>query len=191
MSSAQVIVAHVQNHITANRAHWYTREFTTSSLGKTISAIHFVADPNERNEGAGDVPPTNHWSIYLQLDDASSVRLEVIPLDVSAPGVVVLTNKPYGVETNAACVVTASVSEGTTIAHVLKPIADKRRDRYHFDAVGQGCRMWALTLASDLVEADVLDAQSRKKLSDAIHLYWPYPPGTAPYSRVIDQGVFF
>ena len=156
-----------------------------------ISAIHFVADPNERNEGAGDVPPTNHWSIYLQLDDASSVRLEVIPLDVSAPGVVVLTDKPYGVEKNAACVVTASVSEGTTIAHVLKPIVDKRRDRYQFDAVGQGCRMWALTLAADLVEAGVLEAQSKKELSDAILLYWPYPPGTAPYPRVIDQGVFF
>ncbi|KAL1706692.1 hypothetical protein EV121DRAFT_200890 [Schizophyllum commune] len=191
MSSAEDIVAHVQNHITANSAHWHTREFTTSSLGKTISAIHFVADPNERNEGAGDVPPTNHWSIYLQLNEDSSVRLEVIPLDVSAPGVVVLTDKPYGVEKNVACVVTASVPETTTIAHILKPIVDKRRDRYQFDAVGQGCRMWALTLAADLVEADVLDAQSNKELSDAISLYWPYPLGTAPYSRVLDQGVFF
>ncbi|KAL1667547.1 hypothetical protein GGF50DRAFT_86626 [Schizophyllum commune] len=191
MSSTQALITSVQAHITANRQYWHVRSMDKDALGKVVTACHFVAHDNHMNATQAGIPPTNHWSIYLELDDHTSVRLEVSPLGPSVPGMVLAASKRYEVTTNTPHVVSARAPAGLLVANVLRILIDKGRDRYIFDAYGQGCRMWVLTLAYDLAEARILRSSDTKKLSDSIQLYWPVPHGTAPYPRNLEHGTFF
>jgi hypothetical protein len=185
----------VHSYITNSaKTRWYVRQFDTSSLYKAVTLLHFTAHavaPN--NEGNGEVDPTNHWTVYLQIEESSSVRLEVIPTGVGSAGVIVLENKTYAATINHTHMETINVTMGTavTVSSILNVIIEKNRDKYNFAPVGEGCRFWTYTFATDLANAGVISRRDANVIQAALVRYWPAPKGTAPMERPMAEGSFY
>jgi hypothetical protein len=72
-----------QNAIMKFSNHFGTSMLNTSDLEKFVEYVHLCAYPNEYNEGDDDGrPPTsNHWTIFLELNFARSLQIDIIPGD--------------------------------------------------------------------------------------------------------------
>ncbi|KAL1746410.1 hypothetical protein HDZ31DRAFT_81212 [Schizophyllum fasciatum] len=171
MTSTQELIASVKAHIHDTDGHWGTSRFRQGTLASPVSALHFVAHQNLSNDGGeGGASPTNHWSLFLELDNHTA---------------------PECVTTNLTRKVSAAAPSGTIVATILNIIIAKGRDRYTFQPVGEGCRFWLYTLASDLAQEGILSADAKKEAQGALPLYWPYPYGTTPVERPMSEGTFF
>ncbi|KAI0070575.1 hypothetical protein K474DRAFT_1669921 [Panus rudis PR-1116 ss-1] len=193
MTSNQDLIASIRAHIMNTDGNWGTSKFRQGTLTSPVVALHFVAHTNEGNVGGEKgAPPTNHWTLFLELDDhRSSVRVEVAPNDPGQPGMVFLENKRYAFTVNTSHKVSAQAPSGTTVASVLKVIIDRGRDRYIFQPIGEGCRFWLFTLASDLAEVGILPAAAEAEVKAAIPFYWPDGASGTPVERPMVAGTFF
>ena len=164
----------VSNHIFSVDSNWGTSQFR----------------PATENTGSNGQPATNHWSLFLEIDSARSVRVDVAPGDPHSPGMVILEMKNYNVSTSSVRDVYSQVPAGTTVETILQLIIDKRRDRYVFAPVGEGCRYWMWTFAWDMVEAELWPVDVAQRASNALQHYWRYPVGSGYEARVMAQGKF-
>ncbi|KAL1743609.1 hypothetical protein HDZ31DRAFT_40576 [Schizophyllum fasciatum] len=188
----------------ADRIHdvdgnWGTMGFRKASLASAVTALLFVAHTNVDNLGGDGQPPTNHWTLLLQVDTHTGVRLDVSPGDVGRPGMLILEDVKPGATALAdpsfpddrIHVVALPASADITVERILALIVQNKRDNYVFAPVGEGCRFWLATFAHDLAEAGIISPDDAKRAKDALPKYYPHPKGSAPVDREMAEGRFF
>lgn len=185
----------VLSHIMNADGNWGTSRFIqpSATLAKTVSRIYFAAHSNQYNAGSDGMPPTNHWSMFLQTGQHESVRVEVAPGEPGRPGMILLETKQYSVTNNTTRVEPAAVPEDTTVATIFSLIISKKRDNYVFAPVGEGCRFWLATVAADLADAGIIASGNADRIRDSLTKYWPYPidSGLPIDDRPMSEGRFF
>ncbi|KAA1478304.1 hypothetical protein DENSPDRAFT_663723 [Dentipellis sp. KUC8613] len=176
--------------------NWGTSRFTTADLAARVSSIHFVAHENPTNEGDGGLPPTNHWTISLELEPeaapARGVWVDMAPDMPDAPGMVVLDSSPHTAPPDAIHIVHARVTAPViTVSDVLSVLLAQRRDVYVYAPVGEGCRFWVQTLAGDFAAwtPGLISQADAEAVRRDVRLYWP-SPGGEPQPRVMNRGTF-
>ncbi len=194
-------IASVSKHISNTEANWGTSHFKLASLSSQVTTLSFVAHANPDN--AGDpglgLPPTNHWSFALGLVDSdepnckSFVSVDVLPNEPGEPGMLCLENIDALDDAIHKVSFDLSVSSGTThvtVADVLAVLIARKRDHYTCHAVGEGCRFWLQTVASDFAEEGVIPGDVADVVRADLEFYWPWPEGSRPVLREIKAGVF-
>ncbi|KAL1711068.1 hypothetical protein EV121DRAFT_285015 [Schizophyllum commune] len=180
--------------------NWGTRSFRKASLASAVTALHFVAHANYENLGGDGQAPTNHWTLLLQTDAHSGVRLDVSPGDIGRPGMLILEDVTSATSDSLADlsfpdqrihVVSVPTAQETTVERIFALIIQKNRDDYVFAPVGEGCRFWLKTFAQDLADESIIPLEDAERARDALPKYYPYPPGTAPVDRPMAEGRFF
>ncbi|KAM6499712.1 hypothetical protein JOM56_005220 [Amanita muscaria] len=183
----------VKKHIT-NSDEWGTSKFRLSALSTQIAQFNFVAHENTSNAGdtvgGKQLPPTNHWTLFLTISDDSSVRVEVAPNDPGEPGMVLVENKAYDVTTKTTKRVSIKAPNGITVADIFNLIIKKKRDYYIFAPIGEGCRFWLYTLVDDFARAKLISSANAQKVQSALGMYWPSPMGTPAVDRPMVKGEF-
>lgn len=183
------LIASVSKHINNSEGNWGTSHFKLATLSSQVTILSFVAHANPDNAGDPSLglPPTNHWSLVLGLADSSSVAIDVLP---SEPGMLCLENIVDGGPTDGIHKVSSEVSSEMTVADVLAVIIARKRDNYTCHAVGEGCRFWLQTVASDFVETGLITNSVAQTVRRDLEFYWPYPKTEKPVLREIKAGVF-
>lgn len=187
------VIDNVKKHI-QDSEDWGKSRFQFSSLSQKVTQLNFVAHENTSNKGdkvgGKQLPPTNHWTLFLTINHGSSVRVEVAPNDPGQPGMVIIENKKYDVSTKITKKVSIDVPKAPTVADIFNIIIQKKRDYYIFAPEGEGCRFWLYTLAGDFVGAGLISKANAESAQSALKKYWPYPTGTPPVDRVMTPGQF-
>src|SRR6266436_2313163 len=160
----------VKKYITSSD-DWGISEFELEDLSNIVEQFHFVAHHNPSNEGdtpdGEQLPPTNHWSLFLSFSD-SSVRVEVAPGELGEPGMVVVESKEYFVTARSTKTVPIDAPEGITVADIFNLIIQRKRDHYIFSPVGEGCRFWLHTLADDFADAKTISPADALRVQSAL-----------------------
>jgi hypothetical protein len=180
-----------RTHIFDSDGYWGTSRFPPRALEETVTYIHFCAHSNPENEGADGQPPTNHWSLFLEIDESRSVRVDAVPGAPHTPGMIILEIKNYNITERRVFNESSAVPAGTTVETILQVIIKNGRDRYMFAPVGEGCRFWMATLATDLAGAGLVSNDMASKAVSALQCYFPFPAGSAWEVRAMQQGRFF
>ncbi|PVF95913.1 hypothetical protein CPB86DRAFT_787594 [Serendipita vermifera] len=180
----------VAEHI-KNSEYWGQSTFNYDDLTEPVSKIHFVAHTNEGDLGDGDIPPTNHWTVCLELSSRSFVHFETLPgEDSNEPGMILVESQSIGpTDMKLSCIVSASLPENTSVQDILGLLIEKGRDQYKLTDEGEGCRFWCKTFAEDLADAEYIPQETYAELSKPLMLYWKQAGGTQP--RAINAGTFF
>ncbi|OJA17071.1 hypothetical protein AZE42_09254 [Rhizopogon vesiculosus] len=187
-------ISTVVTHIFNVDNNWGTSQFPSSALTEAVQQVHFCAHANTENAGSDGQSPTNHWSMFLEIDPNRSVGVDVVPGDLHSPGMIILEmieTKDCSVLNENVYDIHSGVPEGTTVETILGLIIDKGRDRYMFTTVGEGCRYWLQAFARDMVDAHLLSSEVAERASDVLACYWKYPVGSECEPRVMGQGRFF
>ncbi|KKZ65225.1 hypothetical protein EMCG_08934 [[Emmonsia] crescens] len=166
---------------------WTLTRFTEDDLSKPIDATRLVAYGN----ASTDLNPTNMWAIFLQVEETSSFRLEMVHNEVtdSAIGIMTLDHKSYYGSYNSIHNLDLSVKNGFTLRSFLDSILVNRRDKFRFTATGEGCRHWVQTVISDWEGAGLMEKGSTQKAQDTLSFY--HPMDSSSESRpIIVQGTF-
>ncbi|KAG8919684.1 hypothetical protein FRC01_001170 [Tulasnella sp. 417] len=183
-------VTAITSYITTNN-NWGTMDFKLQTLTAAVSSVNFIAHANPENQGEDEQPPTNHWTMLLTTGNEMPVHIDVIPAEEGSPGMVVIEHQELHAIDNA-YVVSVCVKNETTVADILRLIAQKGRDRYIFADIGEGCRYWMYTFAGDLEDEGILNSPERTlSVKEALQNYWPVPAGTPPVQREMAKGRFF
>ncbi|EJF64981.1 hypothetical protein DICSQDRAFT_144699 [Dichomitus squalens LYAD-421 SS1] len=183
----------VYSHIMNTDGSWGTSRFQTpaATLTLPVHKIHFAAHHNIHDDGSDNMPPTNHWSMFLETSSTSSVRVEVVPGCAGSPGMVVLETKGYATTERASRTETAVSSPGMTVSNILSVIISKKRDRYIFHPVGEGCCFWLATLAVDLADAGVISSADAARIRNSLAMYWPFNNRLPAEQRPMSEGQFY
>ena len=172
--------------------HFGTSRFDELDLEATVEKVHLCGYANENN--AGDVdgrPPTNHWTIFLQLDVNRSVKLDMIPGDGDDGllGLIVLESKKYHMTNKKIKSLTFIPQFTLLVKDVIALITEKGRERYTFTEEEEGCRFWICTIVQDLEDAGKIPKESAIESVRTLSRYWAFPSGSSP--RVMEAGTFF
>lgn len=181
----------VKAHILNVDGNWGTSGFRASALTDVVQKVHFCAHTNADNSGADGQPATNHWSLFMEISPARSVRIDISPGEPHKPGMIIIDIKTYSVTQKNVYDGYYVVPQGTTVGTILELIIRKGRDRYIFSAVGEGCRYWLKTLAWDMAEAHLLSSEAAQEISNALAYYWKYPKNSGYEPRAMATGTFF
>ncbi|KAF8058679.1 hypothetical protein FPV67DRAFT_513323 [Lyophyllum atratum] len=181
--STNLVKAHIYN----TEGNWGTSKFNAATLTARITSIHFCAHSNEENAGSDGQTPANHWTFFLEIDPNSSVRVDAAPSGPYEPGMLILETN---VTTSNVHEVATELPTGITVADVLQVLIAKKRDRYVFAAIGEGCRHWLSVVVGDFEEAGLVSPGFVKDVRFALSQYWRYPSGGSE-PREIVQGTFF
>jgi hypothetical protein len=174
--------------------NWGTSQFRAAVLTEAVQRVHFCAHANTENTGSEGQSPTNHWSMFLEINPTRSVGVDVVPGDTHSPGMIILEmieTKGCSVLNESVYDIHSGVPNETTVETILGLIITKGRDRYMFAPVGEGCRYWLQMFAWDMVEAQLFPTEVAQRASDVLAHYWKYPVGSGCEPRVMAQGRFF
>ncbi|KAI9758726.1 MAG: hypothetical protein M4579_002901 [Chaenotheca gracillima] len=161
-------------------------------LSQTVFKIYISGYKNAQNVGDDDGnPPTNHWAAFLQLSEASSVRLDMAPGYGSdgLRGKIELASKEYVSTRNAIKTLSFALEIPTTVKAILDIIVSNGRDKYMFTEEEEGCRFWIWTLLSDLEAAGIVSKGSADATLEAVSYYWRTPQGTD--ANPLKEGRFY
>lgn len=171
--------------------NWDLDEFSTRDWEERVVFIHICAYVNKDNAGDEDGnPPTNHWAIFLQLANQSSVRLDMAPGYGSdgLRGKIHVASKRYQMTQNAIHSLTFPVATGVTVRTITDLINRGKRQKYTFTEEMEGCRFWIYTIMCDLEAAGIVAPGSAAMVWEAVSCYWRYPLGCE--QREVRQGTF-
>jgi hypothetical protein len=187
----------VEAHIANSRAYWGISQFRTSALRERVKKVHFYAHPNRDNQGGDNQPPTNHWTLLLEIDSMATtsegIDIDMVPGNpfTNDPGMIILGIVKDDNDTNEyVCDTAYGVPRETTVESILQLIIDHGRDRYRFDPIGEGCRYWHSTVAMDMAAAGLISHKEASKARSALAQYWFYPPNSGSESRAMREGTF-
>lgn len=76
----------VKTHVFNADGNWSTHRFRASALTDVVQKVHFCAHTNASNFGAEGQPATNHWSLFMEINAGRSVRIDIVPGEPNAPG---------------------------------------------------------------------------------------------------------
>ena len=172
--------------------HFGTSKFEEVDLEGVVEKVHLCGYANENNEGDIDSrPPTNHWTIFLQLGSNRSVKVDMIPGDGDDGllGFIVLESKKYDMTNKRIKSLTFIPPCTLLVKDVLALITEKGRDRYTFTEEEEGCRFWICTVVKDLEGAGKVPKDSSIESDLTLSRYWGFPSGFSP--RIMEAGTFF
>ncbi|KAJ9141807.1 hypothetical protein NKR23_g7729 [Pleurostoma richardsiae] len=171
--------------------NWDLDNLITGNLTAVVERVHLCALRNEFNEGdeAGE-PPTNHWTMCLQLTWQSAVMLDMVPgygsdglrgkIEASS------LRQPYTEETLNA--LSFKPAKPITIGDVMQLIIENGRDAFNFSPEWEGCRFWMSVVVSDLEDGGLIQEGSARAAREALLKYWRNPEGSEP--RMMREGTF-
>ncbi|KAM0333377.1 hypothetical protein ACHAQA_002038 [Verticillium albo-atrum] len=180
----------VESHTFNN--NWDPDGLELEHVGTAVQQIHLCALRNNLNEGdeAGE-PPTNHWTLCLQLSPGSSVMLDMAPgygsdglrgkIEISSLG-----EHPYTDETLR--LFSFDPARNIKVADVVRLIDDRGRDAFNFSPEWEGCRHWLSIIVADLEDVGYVPKGSSATATTALLQYWRNPEGSEP--RVMRDGMF-
>ena len=175
-----------------NNDNWGKSQFIFDHLNSPVTRIHFVAHENILNEP--DNPgerPTNHWTLFFTISDNLSVHVDAVPNEPGQPGMIVLESEKSAFATDAIHVVSTNIPSGLTVEDLLAIIVNRKRDKYTFAPVGEGCRYWLSVISKDFVKAKVISEQESDAVIAALGMYWPSPSGSPSVPRPMAHGTFY
>lgn len=170
--------------------NWGTMGLKKTSLDAAVLTISFASYLNEENAGEEGLTPTNHWSIFLKIEENQSVRIDAVPNSPGEPAMIIVDTLICAMTDDVVHVVAATTTTRTTVAEILNLIIAKRRHNYVFSPVGEGCRFWLYTLAQDLSEAKIISQDDANAARHDLQHYWPSPVGTVSQHRAFNKGTF-
>ena len=91
---------------------------------------------------AGPNTSDNHWSIYLLLDDHTSVRVNMRADPGYINGELRLTSQAYQLTNSAIQHFDFPTVGRVQVADLLRAVYQNRRDEYDMSGGGSGCRYW-------------------------------------------------
>ena len=180
------------DHSTAQLdGNWDLDNFSNDQYSSSVDVVHICALRNELNEGDEEGnPPTNHWTLCLELSESASVMLDMAPGYGSngRRGKIEVTSLPsrYTDETLRA-VSFASVRK-VTVRDAMCLMMQNGRQAFTFAPEWEGCRYWLSVVAEDLEEANIISEGSSLTIKNALLQYWRNPEGSEP--RIMREGKF-
>lgn len=171
--------------------NWDFDTFSVDNLTSRVDMVHLCALRNELNEGdeAGE-PPTNHWTMCLEITKQSCVMLDMVPgygsnglrgkIEVCSLG------EPYTDETLHAF--SFKPVESITAGDIMRLMDENGRDAFNFSPEWEGCRFWLSVVMRDLESAGFVGEGVAAMAKAALLKYWRNPEGCEP--RAMRQGTF-
>ena len=148
-----------------------TEKFKGKDLDATV-VVHLCALRNELNEGdENGEPPTNHWTMCLQVSSASHVMLDMAPGYGSdgLRGKIEMTStidRPYTDE--SLCVFSYQPSKAITVKDIAQLIVKNGRAEFNFSPEWEGCRFWMSVIMRDLEDASLIEKGSAATAMEAV-----------------------
>lgn len=179
--------------------NWETDSLGADDMDAPVDMIHLCALRNDstqdddEDQDDDDGPPTNHWTLCLQLTPSSAVMLDMIPGygDDDLSGKIQLSSIPDVPYTNDTLRVFSFRPAGgasTTVADVVGLIARKGRDAYDFSPEWEGCRYWMSVVVADMEAEGFVAPGSAETAKGALTRYWRNPGGSE--ARDLPEGTF-
>ncbi|KAF9011640.1 hypothetical protein BDZ89DRAFT_487042 [Hymenopellis radicata] len=199
MTSTLDVAQYIDDYLCNPECHWDAEDFDILStpLSATVGRIHFCAANNDRNEPLEEgAQPVNHWMIFLQTGNTTSVRLSIRSGETSYPALIDLGSKTYIVSHFAPVVVSSNVTQGITVERIFRMLIENRRDRYIFTDQHVGCRYWCYCVADDLERQGWVDRGFAHRVYQKASWYYPDLKNTRDRSKPlvsspIVAGTFF
>jgi hypothetical protein len=136
---------------------------------------------------------TNHWCLYLQTSEATSVRIDMIPgYSAAGPnlggwkGIIVVSDLNYLYSNQSQSANTVRIIDGLYVSHILDAITEAGRDKYEFDRDGVGCRKWTTDILNLLTGKGWTTASDAEAAKANITKLWP--DGT---DLTLDAGAYY
>ncbi|CAK7266252.1 hypothetical protein SEPCBS57363_001997 [Sporothrix epigloea] len=162
----------------------------SEDLAKPVLNVHLIAYINPGNEGDGEIPPTNHWAVFLELSKDRSVRVDMMPgygLD-GRRGKVDLSTKEYAFTKNSIQRLTFEPRGHPNVEVFIKSIGSLGLQRYNFTKDCEGCRFWCYQFIKCLEGISILEPGSAAQTHETIGYYYCTPTGKEP--REVGEGEF-
>lgn len=152
--------------------YWDTDKLEPNDLSKLVTHLHACAHSNESNLGDADfqLPPTNHWSIFLQLGPQLSVRLDMTAGygENGLRGKIDVQSKGYAKTFHDIKTLSFQPASGTTVKSILDMMSGNGLDKYAFTENLEGCRYWTMRVISTLDGAGILPPGSGQQAAQAM-----------------------
>ncbi|KAF2462160.1 hypothetical protein BDY21DRAFT_360142 [Lineolata rhizophorae] len=137
---------------------------------------------------------TNHWCLYLQTGENSSVRIDMVPsyyvastvIQGGSKGNLIISKLEYEYSSNATKVVTIQPPQGLCVSDVIDTLLAAGRDKYEFNGEGVGCRMWTADALNLLEKKGWGSSTNYEAAKQAIAKLWP--DGT---DLPLDHGAYY
>lgn len=172
--------------------HFATKSLEESDLDEIVKGIHLTGYLVSNDlEFEQDCNPTNHWTMFLELDREKSVKVDMTPTytDGELTGLILLESKDCVMTNKSVKSITFSPKDELRVKNVMEVIMSNGRDRYIFTDEGEGCRFWVCTVIKDLEAAEEISKGSAVVAVRTLSCYWASPSeGT---HREMEAGEFF
>ncbi|KAI1121825.1 hypothetical protein F5Y10DRAFT_288017 [Nemania abortiva] len=155
--------------------NWSTESLSGSDLSRAIIAIHLVAYPGRDVEDYDEpVRQTNHWCLFLEFENDTSVRLDICPGYGSdgLRGKVRLMSKPHTCTSNDIHKITFNVNSTASLKDLVSIAQAKGRQKYEFARGWEGCRHWNYVFIQDLERHNILPRGAASQAWDAMSCFY-------------------
>ena len=172
--------------------HFGAKFLQESDLDQVVKEIHLAGYVlSDDLEFEQDQSPTNHWTMFLELDREKSVKVDITPTYANGEmtGLILLESKDYTMTNKAVKSLTFSLKDELHVKDVIEIIMRNGRDRYIFTDKGEGCRFWVCTVIKDLEMAGAISKGSAVVAVHTLSCYWSSLTEGIP--REMEAGEFF
>lgn len=172
--------------------HFETKFLQESDVEEVVKGIHLTGYMVSNDfEFEQDRSPTNHRTMFLELDLEKSVKVNMTPTYVNGEmiGLVLLESKNYVMTSKSVKLISFSPKDELLVRDVMEVIMRNGRDRYIFTDDGECCRFWICTVIKDLEAAEEIGKGSGIVAVRTLGCYWASPSESTP--REMEVGKFF
>ncbi|GAW12904.1 hypothetical protein ANO14919_022760 [Xylariales sp. No.14919] len=131
--------------------------------------------------------PSNHWVMFLQYSDTSSIKVDMHPGQLG--GTIDVSSKTYTNSNRAVHIFSLEPMGEFTGQDILDLIAENRLHQYDFNEDNEGCRFWIFTILEFLEWDGFLPVGTAKSSRDALSYLYTKPGESMP--REIQYGTFY
>ena len=160
-----------------------------ADLDEVVKQIHLTGYAVSNDFGFEQThSPTNHWTMFLELDCEKSVKVDINPTYANGKmtGLVFLESKACVMTYRPVKSLTFSLKNELHVKDVMEIIMRNGRDRYIFTDKDEGCRF---TVIKDLEVAEAIGKGSAVVAVRTLGCYWGSPTEGTP--REMEAGEFF
>ncbi|KAI0141873.1 hypothetical protein GGR57DRAFT_486340 [Xylariaceae sp. FL1272] len=149
----------------------YIPEENKNDIRKTpVMLVHFVAHSVLQTGG-------NHWDIYLQTGDYTSVRIEMTPGAFPGRdgylGRIDIIQHNYGITAHSHKTLTLKPTRaGLTVSSFLNAIVQADNHRYEFTKDGRGCGGWIRDQFHLFTNLNLIPSGHDRAFEEIINTYW-------------------
>ncbi|KAG6198785.1 hypothetical protein E4U22_001029 [Claviceps purpurea] len=172
--------------------NWDQRGFENEDLKMTVRRIHVCvySDVDDAESGDEELPPVNHWIIFLEIAARHSVRINMTPgCDFAGVrGQIEISTKRYMFTEQTVHLLTFPTRGEPKVEDIIKLIIANGLQKYDFTPEWEGCRFWTYTLISHLERKGLIEPGSTTRMNGSIPYY--YISSTKRIYRESREGTF-